>query len=101
VYAESSNCSFFLAFGNQGFALDEHLSKTPPSIGVSMALIKKRDVEKYFADRRTKLRLQRRLARLSDATGFSGSPANSAELNPSNLKTEADQNIDPTTTGPV
>ena len=66
-----------------------------------MALIKKRDVEKYFADRRTKLRLQRRLTSLPDATGFSGSPANSADLNPSTLKTDADQKIDPTSNGGV
>jgi hypothetical protein len=66
-----------------------------------MALIKKRDVEKYFADRRTKRRVQKRLASVPDATASSGSPANTDVLKPTTLKTDSDHNVDQTGTGHV
>jgi hypothetical protein len=74
AYAQSSSRDSILAFGNPGFASDEHRTVQAPNCttGVAMTLIKKIDVKNYLANRPHKRVRPAPSTSLPDATGISG-----------------------------
>src|SRR5579863_4932366 len=80
IRAYARTCGLPLAFGNPGFASDEHRSSTQPVFsGVAMSPLNKSDVKNHLSvyDRNGK-RLHA-VPSVADATGFSGAEAGSAE----------------------
>src|SRR5579872_573438 len=77
---EAVVCFSLLAFGNPGFASDEHRSSTQPGFsGVAMSPLNKSDVKNHLSMRDRNGKRLHAVPSVADATGFSGAESGSAE----------------------
>jgi hypothetical protein len=77
----------FLAFGNPGFASDEHRSGRQPITGAALSVIEKSDEKDHLSPRRpTGIHL---VASQPDATGFSGEESQAENAGPESTERTA------------